>query len=274
MEHLVGDPSPSFLLYYLRYCCRKRYECVRRNPRPAFPAAFFIPPPQPLSPPPQRLTRAHILCLPPALPISSPCCPPPLPSESVTYGFFAIWTVLCCFAYSGLGTLILRNLDHRTPLAVGFMLGAGVVIVNMLLVLAVMSGEGPLCDGKPPSVRTAPSRCPSTLWLRHSHPSSFAPSSLALTTPPLASLFSLLLSQVAAVEAFSTMIMIAYAAFLAMTYQFRNTLLPSPMSALEENHGALPPAQGYGGDQGSQFAGSAGFTDASIGSSTLPGGVL
>jgi hypothetical protein len=92
--------------------------------------------------------------------------------------------------------------------------------------------------------------------------------------PPLASLFSLLLSQVAAVEAFSTMIMIAYAAFLAMTYQFRNTLLPSPMSALEENHGALPPAQGYGGDQGSQFAGSAGFTDASIGSSTLPGGVL
>lgn len=49
--------------------------------------------------------------------------------------------------------MVLRNLSMRTPLAVGFMLGVGCVLVQMLLVLAVMSGEGPLCEGKPSSVR-------------------------------------------------------------------------------------------------------------------------
>ena len=72
----------------------------------------------------------------------------------MTYGFFAIWTVLCCIAYTVGGTFVLRNLEMRTPLAVGFMLGVGVTLVNMLLVLAVMSGEGPMCDGKPSSVRS------------------------------------------------------------------------------------------------------------------------
>jgi len=48
--------------------------------------------------------------------------------------------------------MVLRNLSMRTPLAVGFMLGMGCLLVNMLLVLAVMSGEGPLCEGKPSSV--------------------------------------------------------------------------------------------------------------------------
>ena len=105
----------------------------------------------------------------PLTPLSSlqPHCgaPPPLTppfgAESVSYGFFAIWTVLCCCAYTVGGTMVLRNLEMRTPLAVGFMLGVGVTLVNMLLVLAVMSGEGPLCDGKPTSVRA-----PSGLW-RH-----------------------------------------------------------------------------------------------------------
>ena len=49
--------------------------------------------------------------------------------------------------------MVLRNLSMRTPLAVGFMLGMGCLLVNMLLVLAVMSGEGPLCEGNPSSVR-------------------------------------------------------------------------------------------------------------------------
>ncbi len=76
----------------------------------------------------------------------------------MTYGFFAIWTVLCCYAYSAGGTMVLRNLSMRTPLAVGFMLGVGCVLVQMLLVLAVMSGEGPLCEGKPTSVRERETR--------------------------------------------------------------------------------------------------------------------
>jgi hypothetical protein len=37
--------------------------------------------------------------------------------------------------------MVLRNLEMRTPLAVGFMLGVGVTLVNMLLVLAVMRAK-------------------------------------------------------------------------------------------------------------------------------------
>jgi len=44
--------------------------------------------------------------------------------------------------------------------------------------------------------------------------------------------------------------------------------------AADAEQGGLPPAQSFGSSD-SQFAGNAGFTDASIGSSnTVPGGVL
>ena len=76
-------------------------------------------------------------------------------------------------------------------------------------------------------------------------------------------------------EAFATLMLMAYSVFLAMTYQFRNTLLPPPMTGGDAEQGnGLPPAQNFGAQEG-QFAGSGGFTDASIGnSSNLPGGVL
>ena len=142
LEHLAGDSGAAVLLHDLLYCCCQRHECVSLAPRsggapaPAapLPSLSLIPLPNCLRPPP-----------PPS---------PPL-AESVTYGFFAIWTVLCCIAYTVGGTFVLRNLEMRTPLAVGFMLGVGVTLVNMLLVLAVMSGEGPMCDGKPSSVRSS-----------------------------------------------------------------------------------------------------------------------
>ncbi len=75
-----------------------------------------------------------------------------------------------------------------------------------------------------------------------------------------------------AVEAFATLMLMAYSAFLVMTYQFRNTLLPAPMASGDAEQG-LPPAQNFGSSD-AQFAGSGGFTDASIGNSNLPGGVL
>lgn len=81
--------------------------------------------------------------------------------------------------------------------------------------------------------------------------------------------------QVGAVEAFATLMLMGYSVFLGMTYQFRNTLLPPPMTGGDAEQGGLPPATQFGSSEG-QFAGnSGGFTDASIGgSSNLPGGVL
>jgi len=76
--------------------------------------------------------------------------------------------------------------------------------------------------------------------------------------------------QVGAVEAFSTLMLMAYAAFLGMTYKFRNTLLPDPMASMEAGS-SLPPAQSYSGGEAA-FAGNGGFTDASIGQN--PPGVL
>jgi hypothetical protein len=94
----------------------------------------------------------------------------------------------------------------------------------------------------------------------HSHPA---------TTPFAAPV------QVGAVEAFATLMLMGYSVFLGMTYQFRNTLLPPPMTGGDAEQGGLPPATQFGSSEG-QFAGnSGGFTDASIGgSSNLPGGVL
>jgi hypothetical protein len=79
---------------------------------------------------------------------------------------------------------------------------------------------------------------------------------------------------VGAVEAFATLMLMGYSVFLGMTYQFRNTLLPPPMTGGDAEQGGLPPAN-FGSSEG-QFAGNAGgFTDASIGgNSSLPGGVL
>lgn len=44
-------------------------------------------------------------------------------------------------AYSGGGTLILRRLDYRTPLAVGFLIGVGACMINVMLITAVISGS-------------------------------------------------------------------------------------------------------------------------------------
>ena len=71
------------------------------------------------------------------------------------YSFFAIWTNMLCCAYSVYGTIILRNLDKRTPIALGFLLGFGVALVNLLLTLAVTSGGG-INGFKPASVRAPP----------------------------------------------------------------------------------------------------------------------
>jgi len=65
------------------------------------------------------------------------------------------------------------------------------------------------------------------------------------------------------------MIMLAYAAFLGMTYKFRNTLLPDPMASMEAGS-SLPPVQYAAGGDTSYATG--GFTDASIGNA--PSGVL
>ena len=70
-------------------------------------------------------------------------------------------------------------------------------------------------------------------------------------------------------EAFATLLLMAYAIFLGLTYMFRNTLLPPPMAGMDTEQG-LPPAQNFGASDGT-YAGSTGFTDASIGNANPPG---
>ncbi len=53
-----------------------------------------------------------------------------LPPDNTAYGFFAVWSALLTIAYSVGGTLVLRRIEYRTPLAVGFMLGVGFVMVR------------------------------------------------------------------------------------------------------------------------------------------------
>jgi len=62
-------------------------------------------------------------------------------SSSKGYGFVAIWSMLVTLAFSAGGTLILRRLEYRTPLAVGFMIGVGAMQANEMLVVAVVSGS-------------------------------------------------------------------------------------------------------------------------------------
>lgn len=61
-------------------------------------------------------------------------------SSSKAYGFVVVWTALLGIGYSVGGTLILRKINYRTPLAVGFMVGVGVMFVNSMLLVAVVSG--------------------------------------------------------------------------------------------------------------------------------------
>lgn len=42
----------------------------------------------------------------------------------------AVWVGLLAVGYSVGGTLVLRRIDYRTPLAVGFLLGVGVMMVR------------------------------------------------------------------------------------------------------------------------------------------------
>lgn len=61
-------------------------------------------------------------------------------SDSKAYGFFVIWNMLLLLAYTGGGTLILRRVPLRTPLAIGFMIGVSVMFVMMWLHSCVLSG--------------------------------------------------------------------------------------------------------------------------------------
>lgn len=56
--------------------------------------------------------------------------------------FRASFSLLVCpssctaVAYSAGGTLVLRRIDYRTPLAVGFLIGVGAVMANVMLLVA------------------------------------------------------------------------------------------------------------------------------------------
>jgi len=60
-------------------------------------------------------------------------------SPSKAYGFMAIWNCLLLIGYSVGGTLILRNIAYRTPLAVGFLIGVGLMLINILLEITAVS---------------------------------------------------------------------------------------------------------------------------------------
>lgn len=88
-------------------------------------------------------------------------------SENIDFGFFIIWTMLLSLAYDIGGTAVLRNvrvpftgsldranlesaplppppqIQYRTPLAVGFVIGVGVMMVQIMIFVAAFAvGNG------------------------------------------------------------------------------------------------------------------------------------
>ena len=103
----------------------------------------------------------------------SSCCSPQIcsfaaavASENIDFGFFIIWTMLLSLAYDIGGTAVLRNvrvprvpkldpsssprrcsfppqIQYRTPLAVGFVIGVGVMMVQIMIFVAAFAvGNG------------------------------------------------------------------------------------------------------------------------------------
>lgn len=60
-------------------------------------------------------------------------------TDSKALKFAGFWTVLLMIALVGGGTLIMRR--YQTPLALGFFLGAVVVMANQCLILTAIFGE-------------------------------------------------------------------------------------------------------------------------------------
>jgi len=126
-------------------------------------------------------------------------------SNSKGYGFLTVWSFLLTLALSGGGTLVVRRVEYRTPLAVGFLIGVTFMMANLMLITATISGSN---LGR---------------W--------------GLGTLP---------SSTEATQAFSIMLFMAYTSFCIFITQWRDVLLPPPMSGQESS--GLPPSQSaFGG---------------------------
>jgi hypothetical protein len=91
-------------------------------------------------------------------------------SLSKGYGFTAVWSFLLATALSAGGTLVLRRIDYRTPLAVGFLIGVSALMANLMLVVAVVSGSNLAMWGAPtlPSSESATQAFAVILFLLYS----------------------------------------------------------------------------------------------------------
>lgn len=126
-------------------------------------------------------------------------------SNSKAYGFLTVWSFLLTMVLSAGGTLVVRRVEYRTPLAVGFLIGVTVLMANLMLITAVVSGSNISRWG-----------------------------------------LGVLPSSAEATQAFSIMLFMAYTTFSIFITQWRDVLLPPPMSGQEAS--GLPPSQSaFGG---------------------------
>ena len=49
--------------------------------------------------------------------------------------------MLLSLAFAAGGTLVLRRIDYRTPIAVGFLIGVSFMMSQLMLIVAVISGS-------------------------------------------------------------------------------------------------------------------------------------
>lgn len=150
-------------------------------------------------------------------------------SDSKATSFIFIWNMLLLLAYGVGGTFLLRKVNMRTPLSLGFFIGASVLFMNLLLENAVVAASNMAKFG-------------GLLTLDGGVPSA-----------------------VQAVTAFSIILILDLIPLTAFLIAYRDTILPPPGGATNTEN---LPQPAFGGASGFP-AGEANFNDVAYsGSST------
>jgi len=134
---------------------------------------------------------------------------------SKAYGFLVIWSTMITLALSAGGTMVLRRVDYRTHLAVGFLIGVSFMEANLMLIVSVISGANMSRMGGAAGAAL--------------------PSSASAT------------------ETFAAMLFIAYSTLTFFIFSWKDILLPATIEGASVDSGMPPAAFGngqYGGGGG------------------------
>jgi len=151
-------------------------------------------------------------------------------SLSKAYGFLVIWSTMITLALSAGGTMVLRRVDYRTHLAVGFLIGVSFMEANLMLIVSVISGANMSRMG----------------------------GSAGAALPSSAS----------ATETFAAMLFIAYSTLTFFIFSWKDILLPATIEGASVGDSGMPPAA-YGNGQyggGGGVIGDGQFHDQGVGS--------